>query len=405
MKITGMKVTPVAVPLKEVGAASKMRQGPRVLLAVMVEISTDEGLTGIGESPCFLGNDLCTEILKSAEPVLIGKDPRNVNKMMKELYVHYNLVHLHMHSGCWAFSGIEMALWDLLGQRAGKPIYELWGGAYRDKIEVFGTIERQGLDDMAKQAAELAAQGYSIIYTKVGFDPEDDIAAVAAMRKGAPDPKIKIRVDANQAWSTGVAINTINRMAEYGMEFVDQPVLMYNLDALKTVKKSVCVPIAGHECGWTMYDVLNVVRSNAVDYMHIDGRFDVGYTGSKVSAGICEAAGIQCIHHTFFQTGVAFIMNMHMCASTPNASMVNQGSEYNIMADDVLTGGVYPNEGPFYRLPKGPGIGVTLDAERMAKYNELYIKEVYEKGWERETENHYYGAMHLRPYFISECPK
>ena len=95
---------------------------------------------------------------------------------------------------------------------------------------------------MTRDAAQLAEAGYKVIYTKAGFDPEDDIAAVAAMRKGIADPRVKIRVDANQAWSTGVAINTINRMSEYGMEFVDQPVLMYNLDALKMVKDSVCVP-------------------------------------------------------------------------------------------------------------------------------------------------------------------
>ncbi len=403
MKITDIIVTPVAVPLKPSPTASKMRKGPRVVLEGLVEITTDEGLTGIGETPCFLGNDLATEIVRSAKPALIGKDPRNVNKLLKELYVHYNLVHLHMHSGSWAFSGIEMALWDIVGKRAGKPLYQVWGGAYRKRIEFIGGVERQELDGMTAQAAELAALGYKIIYTKVGFDPEDDLAAVAAMRRGAPDPSVKIRVDANQAWSTGVAINTINRMAEYGMEFVDQPVLMYNLDALKMVKNSVVVPIAGHECGWTMYDVLNAVKQSAIDYLHVDGRFDTGYTGSKISAGIAEAAGIQCVHHCYFQLGLALAMNLHMIASTPNITLANQGDSYSSLEDDILAGGKMSKEpGPYREVPEGPGIGVALDPERVAKYNELYIKEVLEKGFERETESHYYGAMHLRPYFSRE---
>ena len=134
MKITDIRITPVAVPVKPAKSESKMRMGPRVLLEVMVEIFTDEGIVGIGESPCFLGNDLCAEILKSARPALIGKDPTNVNRLLKELYVHYNLVHLHIHSASWAFSGIEMALWDILGKRAGKPLYKVWGGAYRKRI-------------------------------------------------------------------------------------------------------------------------------------------------------------------------------------------------------------------------------------------------------------------------------
>ena len=405
MKITDIRITPVAVPVKPAKSESKMRMGPRVLLEVMVEVFTDEGIVGIGESPCFLGNDLCTEILKSTRPALIGKDPTNINRLLKELYVHYNLVHLHIHSASWAFSGVEMALWDILGKRANKPLFQVWGGAYRKRIEFMGGVERQELDAMTRDAAQLAEAGYKVIYTKAGFDPEDDIAAVAAMRKGIADPRVKIRVDANQAWSTGVAINTINRMSEYGMEFVDQPVLMYNLDALKMVKDSVCVPIAGHECGWTMYDVLNAVKANAVDYLHIDGRFDVGYNGSRISAGIAEAAGIQCIHHSFFELGVSFAMNLHMIASTANCTLANQGSEYEKLEDDVLVGGKLNKQGPWCAVPEKPGIGVELDPNRMAKYHEYYMKEVYEKGFERETENHYYGAMYLRPYFKRECPK
>lgn len=402
MKITDVRATPVAVPLKPVPSESKMRLGPRVELAVIVEVFTDEGIVGIGETPVVLGCDISAMIVESTKPVLAGRDPSNINRLMKELYVQYNLAHLHIHAGSWAVSGIEMALWDIAGQRAGMPIYRLWGGAFRKKIEFMGSIERQELDGMKKEAAKLAEQGYHTIYTKVGFDPENDIAAVAAMRAGVPDPGVRIRVDANQAWSTGVAINTINRMAEYGMEFVDQPVLMYNLDALREVKNSVVVPIAGHESAWTMYDMLNVLKANAVDYVHIDGRFDAGYTGSRISAGMAEAAGVQCIHHSFFEVGVAFAMNLHMIAATPNCTLPHQGSEYHMMEDDVLEGGPLPMEGPYCRVPESPGLGVRLDPARMDKYYEKYRKEVLEAGRERETENHYYGGMHLRPYFKPE---
>lgn len=405
MKITDMRVTPVAVPLKPVASASKMRIGPRVLLAVLVEIDTDEGITGIGESPCFLGNDLCSEILMSARPYLLGKDPRNINRLMKELYVQYNLVHLHIHSASWAFSGIEMALWDILGKRTGLPLYKVWGGAYRKKIEFIGSIERQEPEGMEKEAARLAAEGFRVLFTKVGLVPEDDIAAVAAMRKGAPDRNVKIRVDANQAWSTGRAVSMINRMAEYGLECVDQPTIMYNLDALKLVKDSVSTPIAGHESGWTMYDVLNVIKADAVDYIHIDGRFDAGYYGARISAGMAEAAGIQCIHHSFFELGIAFAINLHMIAATANCTLANQGYGYNALEDDVLTGGKFTFSGPFCNVPEGPGIGRTLDPARVDAYHELYVREVLEKGFERETENHYYGAMHLRPYFTEDCCK
>lgn len=399
MKITGLTATPVAVPLHPAPSVSKMRMGPRVMLGVIVEVFTDEGLTGIGETPAVLGADISAKIVRSAEKVLVGKELDAINPLMKMLYVQYNLAHLHIHAASWALSGIEMALWDLAGQRAGMPLYQLWGGAYRKKVEFYGDVERQELSGMTARAAQLAKLGFKTIYTKVGLDPDDDVAAVAAMRRGAPGGDVKIRVDANQAWSTGVAISTINRMAEYGMEFVDQPVIMYNIEALRDVKRSVSVPIAGHESCWTMYELLNVLKANAVDYIHVDARFDAGYTGARISAGMAEAAGVQCVQHSFFELGVAFAMNLHLIASCPNFTLANQLVEYNILQDDVLCGGPLKMEGPHVEVPEGPGVGVRLDQARMAKYHELYIKEVLEKGFERETENHYYAAMHMRPYF------
>ena len=369
------------------------------MIGVIVQVITDEGIIGIGETPAILGADISAEIVRTARKMLIGKDPTAINPIMKTLYVQYNLGHLHIHAASWALSGIEMALWDIAGQRAGIPLYQLWGGAYRKRIEFYGDIERQEHSGMTQRAKELVDLGFKVIYTKVGLDPDDDVAAVAAMRKGAPDKNVKIRVDANQAWPTGVAVSTINRMAEYGIEFVDQPVLMYNIEALQDVKRSVSVPIAGHESCWTMYEVFNVLKKNAVDYIHIDARFDAGYTGARISAGIAEAAGVQCVGHSYFELGVTFAMNLHLFASCPNFTLANQLVEYNILEDDILCGGPLKMDGPYVDVPEGPGIGVRLDSERMNKYSELYIKEVMEKGFERKTENHYYAAMHMRPYF------
>lgn len=400
MKITDIKATPVAVPLKPSKTKSKMRKGPNVVLAVIVQVYTDEGYVGIGETPAVLGLDLATAIVSSTKPLLIGQDPRNINLLIKKLYVHYNLTHLHIHLASWAFSGIELALWDIAAQSANMPLYQLWGGAFRKKIEMQGTIERQELSGMTEAASQLAAAGYKTLYTKIGMDPADDVAAVAAIRKGAPDPEVKIRVDANQSWSTGVAINTINKMEPYGIEWVEQPVIMYNIDALRDVKNAVSVPILGHEANWTMYDLINVIKSNAVDYVKLDGRFDAGYNGVRISAGMAEAAGIQCAHHSFYILGIAVVGSLHVIASCPNFSMANSMSEYAGMVDDVITGGpIQMKEVPYMKVPETPGIGVTIDEERLAKYNEFYVKEVFEKGFERETEMPYYSAMYLRTYF------
>ena len=400
MKITDIRVTPVAVPLRKADTKSKMRKGPNAVIAVIVEVYTDEGITGIGETPAVLGLDLSAAIVNSAKPILSGRDPSDINVLMKRLYVMYNANHLHIHAACWAFSGIELALWDIMAKKAGVPLYELWGGAFRKRIELIGIIERQEAEGIEKEARRLAGAGYKTIYTKLGMDPDDDVEAVAAMRRGAPDPSVVICGDANQAWPAGVAVETINRMAPYGMGWIEQPTIRYDLRALKDVRDRITVPVLGHEVNWTMYDLVNVLREDCVDCVKLDGRFDAGYTGVRISAGMAEAAGIPCVHHSFFQLGISLAGSLHVMASCPAFSLACSWGEYEFMLDDVIKGGpLRMKEPPYLDIPDAPGIGVALDPDKLKQYNEFYIREILEKGYERQTERPYYTAMFMRPYF------
>jgi L-alanine-DL-glutamate epimerase-like enolase superfamily enzyme len=308
------------------------------------------------------------------------------------------LAHVHPHAANWALNSIEMALWDLAGKAAGRPLYELWGGPFRRDVTYYGHVERQEPQAMADVARQLAESGFETLYTKVGLDPEDDLAAVRAMREGAPSPRVKIRVDANQSWSPAEAITLINAMAAYGLEFVDQPVLMFNLEALRRVREGVAVPIAAHESGWTMYDVLNVVKHQAADVIHIDPRFDTGLSGARISAGIAEAAGLPVVAHSFGELGVAFAANMHVVAACPNFTLANQEDGYRELADDVIAGGPIPFRGPRAVVPDGPGLGVTLDPDRVKEYAAYYQQEVHDRGHDRALNTILYRAMYLRPY-------
>lgn len=402
MKITGMTVTPVAVPLMPVASTSRYRTEARSIVSVLVEVHTDEGLVGLGEAPPALGADLGEAILRTAGASLVGENPLHVNRVMKALYARYNLAHLHLHAGNWALNAIEMALWDIAGKAAGRPLYELWGGAYRLEIPYYAHVERQEPAAMYDEARRLVAEGFTTLYTKVGLDRLDDLAAVAAMREGAGDAAhVKIRVDANQGWSPAEAISTIREMAKYGLELVDQPVLMYNLEALKRVRDAVQVPISAHESGWTMYNLLNVVKMQAADIVHVDPRFDAGLTGARISAGIAEAAGIPVISHSYGELGVAFAANMHLIASCPNFTLANQDGGYRFLTDDVITGGPHQFHGQTVRVPDEPGLGVSLDPEKVAKYAEYYQRWIRERGLDRRLDTDLYGAMYLRPYLVS----
>jgi L-alanine-DL-glutamate epimerase-like enolase superfamily enzyme len=395
MKITALKSTVVAVPTRA-HADSEVSDGS-YRLAVLVEVFTDEGLVGLGEAPNPVGAEATKTIIDSAEPLLVGEDPTDVERLKKKLYACYNLTHLHIHAACWALNGIDMALWDIVGKACQKPLYQLWGGAFRKNIEFYGPVQRASPEDVAAQAATLVEEGFRTIYMKVGFDEEEDLACVKAMRE-AVGPNPKIRLDANQSWSAGEAIQIIRRLAEYDLEFVDQPVLMYNIEALARVRAAVDVPIASHESSWTMYEAINVIKREAADVIHVDPRFDAGFGGARMTAGIAEAAGVPVVMHSFTELGVAQNAYLHLIASIPNFTLANQ-SGYRQLTDDIIKGGLLNFENGCLDLPEGEGIGVELDREKVHTYEQYYREHIKGKEFSQPWLAPQYMMMQYRRYF------
>jgi len=343
MEIADLKTEMVAVPSK--GPAHNFSLGGGIWkVAVIVEVLTSDGFIGLGEAiPPFSDMDFegAKRIIDSAKPLLVGEDVFNVEPIKKKLYAAYNLAHFHIHAANWALNAIEMALWDLVGKQCGKPLYKIWGGAFRKKIPYYGSLTRTpGITpkEIAKQSVELVNRGFKTLYLKIGLDVEEDIECVKAMRESVGyKSNIKIRVDANQAWTPGQAIQIINRLEKYDLEFVDQPVLMYNLEGLAQVRSAVNVPVASHESSWTFYEVLNVIKKGAADVIHIDPRFDAGFTGARIAAGMAEAAGLPVLTHSFYELGIAQCAYMHLIASCPNFILANQ-TAYDDLIDDVIMG-------------------------------------------------------------------
>jgi len=395
MKITGLRSTVVAVPTRKMERSEMY--GATYRLAALVEVFTDEGLVGIGEAPNPVGIEATKTIIDSTEPLLIGEDPIEAEKLKKKLYAYYNLTHLHIHAACWALNGIDMALWDLTGKVCGQPLWRIWGGAFRKKVEYYGWIDRAGPDEVAAQAERLVEEGFKTVYMKVGFDEEEDLACVKVIRE-AVGVGIKIRVDANQSWDAGEAVRIIRRMGEYNLEFVDQPVLMYNIDDLARVRAGVDVRIASHESSWTMYDALNVIKRGAADVIHVDPRFDAGFVGARLTAGMAEAAGMPVVLHSFGELGVAQHACSHLIASTPNFILANQSGYYDL-TDDIIKGGLRKFKDGCLDVPDEPGIGVDLDPDKVEKYARYYDENVKGKEFSQPWLMPQYMMMQYRRFF------
>jgi glucarate dehydratase len=370
-----LKSEVVAVPIKKSTYAPDHGEG-LWRVAVIVQVLSDEGLVGLGEAVPPVDVEATKRLIDKAKTLLVGEEIFNVEPIKKKLYASYNLSHLHIHAANWALNSIEMALWDLVGKECGQPLYKMWGGAFRKRIPYYGPVQRTTADKVALQAADLVKRGFKTLYLKVGIDAAEDLECIKMMRETVGyEGGIKIRVDANQAWSPGRAIKTINRMAEYDIEFVDQPVLMYNLEGMARVRRAVDIPIAAHESSWTFYEVLNVIKREAADIIHIDPRFDAGFTGARISAGIAEAAGLPVVAHSFHELGIGQCAYMHLIASCPNFVYANQ-TAYDDLLDDVILGGRLGFKDGCMNLPEKPGIGVELDSQKLEKYHRFYEERV-----------------------------
>jgi L-alanine-DL-glutamate epimerase-like enolase superfamily enzyme len=219
LKIVGLKSTIVAVPLTKLTPSSIVIFGEMPLTAVIVEILTDAGIAGIGESPVVSGAEICKLMIDSARPLLIGEDPFNVELIRRKLYARFNLIHLHLHAANWALSGIEMALWDIMGKTCGQPLYRLWGGGYAHEVKFYGTIPHMKVSTMQAEARRYVKRGFDTLYLKVGIDPKHDLESVKAIRD-AVGYEPELRIDANQAWTPAGAIRMIRKMERYDLEFV-----------------------------------------------------------------------------------------------------------------------------------------------------------------------------------------
>ncbi|NIM44982.1 MAG: hypothetical protein GTN80_04070 [Nitrososphaeria archaeon] len=342
-------------------------------VSAIVEISTTDGLVGIGEAS--FRSPQMYEILKTlidkTEPILLGRDPFDIERIRREIFESYFMTHLHPHVACWATIGVEMALWDLMGKVCQRPLCDLWGGAYRKEIPYMGwVVISDDVEDMKKQAKEYVIKGFKTLFSKVGFTSEIDERGIEAIRD-AVGPDVEIRVDANQAWSTGEAIRRIKKLEKFDLEFVEQPVIMRNVDGLAYVRRSVNTPILAHESAWTFYDALEVIKKEAADALQLDPRFDYGFLAMKKAAGMAEAAGLPIGMHGWYVTGVSMGAFTNLLASIPNATIASQTHYYHLV-DDVIKEDLLKFREGHLRVPEGPGIGVELDKDKFDKYAELY---------------------------------
>ena len=330
MKITNVCTTRVRIPLKY---PVKWSGGTRYSApALIVKLTTDEGIVGIGE--CVGPTIPTIEAIVEHEfsQFLIGRDPLKTEllvRRMEEFARNWTQI------GAYAISGLEMALLDIKGKVLNTPIYNILGGACKQQVEYAGYLFIDTPEENAKKALAYQQAGYKEVKLKVGRNLHQDIETLEAIRSTVGSG-LKIRIDSNMNWNVPTAIKWIKALQKFDLQYVEQPVPEFDLDAMNAVRRAVSVPIAADEGCSTVERALAHIKKEACDVFVIYVSEAGGLMRARQIASMADACGMWCTMGTWAETGVATAAGMHAIASSCNFVFSND-THYMLQEGDILT--------------------------------------------------------------------
>ncbi len=379
MKITGVEVHVLKSPLAEPFAFS---QGwVRQRSATLVEVVTDEGVTGWGEA--FAQGLEPPEIAAAAiehalKPLLIGADPLATEVLWHRMY-HATRDYGRKGSVVAAISAVDIALWDIAGRARGEPIYKLLGGAFRDRVEPYATgfyrIKGQGeAARLAEEAVRHHEAGFRLMKVKLGYGVEDDIACMQAICRAIEGRDITLMVDTNHAYGRAEALRLGRALADCKLRWYEEPVVPEDLRGYAEMREKLTMPIAGGENEHTMYGYRELFAAGAVDIAQPDLGSCGGITAARHIIALAQSHGVAVNPHVW-GSAIAQAASLQLIAALPVAhhSLFAQEPvfEYDRSShpfrQHLITEPILQQSG-WVTIPDGPGLGVEIDRAALEKY-------------------------------------
>jgi D-galactarolactone cycloisomerase len=358
--------------------------------SLLVRIETDTGLVGWGEGGQYGPPEpvaTCVEAVLA--PYLLERDPRQPVCIWEELYA---ATRDFGQKGTYieAISGIDIALWDILGQSLGVPVHTLLGGAFRDAVPAYATgCYYRGEDylDVSSSLPALAAEarsyvdaGFDMLKIKVGLlSVEADLERTAAIRE-AIGPRVKLMVDANHAYNAYTAIRLGRGLERYDALWFEEPVPPEDYEGYRTVRGALDVAIAGGECEFTRYGFRELLVGGCVDIAQPDLGACGGFSEWIKIHALASSYGIPVIPHVW-GSGVALAAALQVLAVTPpfphtahpvpvqNEPVIEFDRNPNALRDDLLVDAIKLVDG-CVPVPQGPGLGISVDERVLRQYHQ-----------------------------------
>ncbi len=363
-KIHTGRVRIVELPVTEVHSHGSGDVGS--IKTVIVELTTDTGITGWGEAspwPVFTGtaegnaNALSRYII----PATIGANPFDVEVLLEQ--AEKNVVHYPE-----AKAALETALLDIMGKALGIPIHDLLGGCHRDQVRLSFSLANPDFEEDIAKAERLHGDGVEIFKLKTGFkDHAFDLMRLQRLRDRFQD-RLDLRIDFNQGMTAHEALPRLRDFESFRLSFIEQPVPRDNLEAMAHFTDVLTTPIMADESVFNSREAFIGAQMRIADIFSLKIMKSGGLRRALNVAAIARSAGIGVYGGCMFETGIAHAAGAHLMAALPE---LNLGCEFYMatyyLTEDILTE-PFPVRNGYVHVPSGPGLGVDVDLARLEKH-------------------------------------
>lgn len=386
MKITKVECLPLKFPYEEpiydAIFIARHRQ------SMIVRVYTDEGIWGVGEAASFGGPLSSTRqvIEKEIAPRIIGMDPFDVERIWRTVY-YQSWQHARGGIVICALSGIDIALWDIMGKSTGKPLYKLLGG-YTDRVYGYASggfyKKGKGTKEIAAEMKSYVEKGYTAVKMKVGRnktamnplevmpDPdyfltlEEDLERVAAVRD-AIGPNIKLMVDANAAWDRTTAMKMGLAFDELNVYLFEEPLCTDDHYSSTLLTKKLKLKVAGYESEQLAFNFERLIRNDCVDVLQPDLSWAGGITECRRIANMAYAVHKEFSPHCF-SSAILLAASAHFLCAIPNAALLEMDQNPNGLRTDIVTQPIQINKDGQVVMNNKPGLGIELNEDMIQKY-------------------------------------
>ena len=343
----------------------------------LVEIETADGIVGWGE--CYGPSAVAKAFIDTQlGPRVVGRDPFDVEVIWEDLY---NRIKDYGAKGMSiaAISGIDIALWDIIGKSCGKPVHKLIGGAFRIEVDAYATgLYFTNMDRLVEEAVDEAqsfvSAGFKAVKMKIGLGSiKRDIERVKAVRD-AVGPDVKLMVDANHSLTVPTAIRMGRELEALGIEWFEEPISPEDLDGYIEVTRTLDMAVAGGENEFTRWGFRDAISRKAMDIVQPDVCAAGGISECKKIAAMATAHGVECVPHAW-GSAVGLAATIHFLASIPDqppclfpvSPMLEFEQEENPFRDHLAREPIVQRGGKV-AVPTAPGLGIEVDRSVIDRY-------------------------------------